>query len=119
MNTMEINWLEKNQVNYYRLNQIVKQNSNGIATKELVKIYNEEKTSKRNPMTIETFNYIIKTVKRAPNTFYNMLKINYSEKTERWVTNNESYMEEINSLKRENIRLKESLNNITTASEDW
>jgi len=123
MTTFEIKWLENNSVNYERFNSIVKEHPNGITSKELVTIYNtreeiKEKLSKDDPMTLDTFNYMIKNVQRAKNTFYNVIKFIYDKKTKKWLTINESNNEEIIRLKLENERLKESLNNITTV-EDW
>ena len=120
-----ITWIEKNNINYDKINNIVKENNEGIDTQNLVKNYNEPMTDPMTdpmtePMTVETFNYIMNTVKRAPNTFYNVVKIIYNEKTKRWVTKNESYIEEINLLKEENKQLKESMKKFTsTTAEDW
>jgi arsenate reductase-like glutaredoxin family protein len=121
-----ITWIENNTIKYEKINNIVKQKHEGITANELVKMYNLHEGTKENnqkntdPMTIETFNYIIKTVERAPNTFYNVLKIIYNEKTKRWITKNESYIEEINILKEENKQLKESMKKFTsTTAEDW
>lgn len=120
-----ITWIEKNNINYDKINSIVKENNEGIDTQNLVKNYNETITDPMTdpmtePMTVETFNYIMNTVKRAPNTFYNVVKIIYNEKTKRWVTKNESYIEEINLLKEENKQLKESMKKFTsTTAEDW
>ena len=116
-----ITWIEKNNINYDKINSIVKENNEGIDTQNLVKNYNEPMTEPMTePMSVETFNYIMNTVKRAPNTFYNVVKIIYNEKTKRWVTKNESYIEEINLLKEENKQLKESMKKFTsTTAEDW
>lgn len=120
-----ITWIEKNNINYDKINSIVKENNEGIDTQNLVKNYNETMTETMTepmtePMSVETFNYIMNTVKRAPNTFYNVVKIIYNEKTKRWVTKNESYIEEINLLKEENKQLKESMKKFTsTTAEDW
>ena len=118
MNTFEINsWIENNIINYNKINDIVKQYPDGITTKKLVTIYNlKEETKYEELLTIETFNHIVKTTQRYHNTFYNILNINYNEETNKWVTINENYIEEINRLKKEKKKLKEAMDNI--AAED-
>ena len=110
-------WIENNVINYNKINSIIKQH-NGITTKDLVASYNEETNIKcSDPLTIETFNHIVKTTQRYNNTFYNVLNIIYNEETKKWLMKDEGN-DELSRLKKENKKMKAALDNLTTIFED-
>lgn len=114
-------WIENNVINYNKINSIIKQH-NGITTKDLVANYNEETNEKTNikcsdPLTIETFNHIVKTTQRYNNTFYNILNIIYNKETKKWLMKDEGN-DELSRLKKENKKMKAALDNLTTIFED-
>ncbi len=114
-------WIENNVINYNKINSIIKQH-NGITTKDLVASYNEETNEETNikcsdPLTIETFNHIVKTTQRYNNTFYNILNIIYNKETKKWLMKDEGN-DELSRLKKENKKMKAALDNLTTIFED-
>ena len=87
--------------------------SEGFQNKET----NKETNKEYNPLTIETFNHIVKTTQMYHNTFYNVLNIIYNEETKKWLMKDEDN-DELSRLKKENKKMKAALDNLTTIFED-
>ena len=125
-----ISWIENNEINYKLISKIIKNETYGITTEELVNKYNEktkeetkEETMKeQEPLTVEIFEHIIKTIERAPQTFNNYKDYEFDKETSSWFSKNKKniYLNEIKKLKEqlkqfqeENINLKKKFNKIS------
>ena len=127
-----ISWIENNEINYKLISKIIKNETYGITTEELVNKYNEkikEETKEETkqeiinePLTVEIFEHIIKTIERAPQTFNNYKDYEFDKETSSWFSKNKKniYLNEIKKLKEqlkqykeENINLKKKFNKIS------
>ena len=121
-----ISWIENNEINYKLISKIIKNETYGITTEELVNKYNEETKEEtkeeQEPLTVEIFEHIIKTIERAPQTFNNYKDYEFDKETSSWFSKNKKniYLNEIKKLKEqlkqfqeENINLKKKFNKIS------
>jgi hypothetical protein len=123
-----ISWIENNEINYKLISKIIKNETYGIATEELVNKYNEKTMNEtkeeitKQPLTVEIFEHIIKTIERAPQTFNNYKDYEFDKETSSWFSKNKKniYLNEIKKLKEqlklykeENINLKKKFNKIS------
>jgi len=125
-----ISWIENNEINYKLISKIIKNETNGITTEELVNKYNEKTTKEtkeetkeeQEPLTVEIFEHIIKTIERAPQTFNNYKDYEFDKETSSWFSKNKKniYLNEIKKLREqlkqyqeENINLKKKFNKIS------
>jgi hypothetical protein len=121
-----ISWIENNEINYKLISKIIKNETNGITTEELVNKYNEktmkETKEEQEPLTVEIFEHIVKTIERAPQTFNNYKDYEFDKETSSWFSKNKKniYLNEIKKLREqlkqyqeENINLKKKFNKIS------